>query len=45
MEKVGGMVGSDKLQERGAEKREQAGARGDYGIGGDNNYKGSSDNY
>jgi hypothetical protein len=42
MEKVGGFLHNDKLQERGAEKREQAG-----GYGGNDNYgsSGNDNNY
>ena len=32
MEKMGGMMGNEKMEQKGAEKREQAG----YGAGSDN---------
>ena len=32
MEKIGGMMGNEKMEQKGAEKREQAG----YGAGSDN---------
>ena len=43
LEKAGGLLGSDKIQRDGAEKREQAGYGDDSGSGG---YGGSrNDNY
>ena len=44
MEKVGGMFGNKKMEEKGMEKRERAGGYGDntgsegYGGSNDNNY-------
>lgn len=39
MEKVGGMLGNTKMQEKGSAKREQAGyGEGGYGGSNDNNY-------
>jgi hypothetical protein len=43
MEKVGGVFGSDKLQEKGQQKRAQAGA--DTGYGGSNTRSGNTDTY